>query len=352
MKDVKPTCIKIGEVEGEGLIELSNSRMKTWRRCQVKHDFKYVDKLRPKRKAVPLRRGTWIHSCLEARDSGENWVEVIKKLKAEEYDKLFAEEKVELGDLPTEVFRIMRAYHQHYSKVDLAYETLAVEQQFMIRIPNTKYVITGVIDAIKRHKSSGKVWCFEHKTMKKLPSENFRMSDVQTTLYMKVMVLLAPYLGYKPEDIEGVIIDYISTKAPTIPEVLKSGQLSRRKIFCDRWTYLACIKREGLDPQDYVDFLNKLDENVFFMRVPMARSEAMMKTVFQEIYNTAFQIDKLSGERVSRSADWTCDSPKCEYRDLCLAQMQGLDTKFLIQSQFTRGDEEAHGEAEEDGSDD
>lgn len=352
MKDIKPNCIKIGEVEGTDLIELSVSRLKTWRRCQVKHDFKYVDKLRPKRKAVPLRRGSWVHSCLEARNEGKNWVDVIKQLKADEYDKLFAEEKAELGDLPTEVFRIMRAYHQTYAKVDLVYETIAAEQQFMIRLGKTPFVLTGVIDRIMRNKTNGQIWCQEYKTMKRLPSEDYRLSDIQTTVYVQVLQYLAPYLGYNPKDVMGVIIDYICTKPPTIPDVLKSGELSRRKIFCDRWTYLACLKREGLDPADYEDFLERLDENKFFYRIPMTRSRDMLNNVFKELLITGQQIKNFSGRRVSRSLDWTCDRPKCEYRDLCLAQFQGLDTHFLIESQFTKGGEEVNGKEVEDESDD
>lgn len=347
MKDISPQCIKIGEVEGEGLIELSVSKVKKWRACQKAFDYKYVDKLRPKKKAVALRRGTWIHSCLEARDKGEDWLEVIKKLKKEEYDKLFLEEKAELGDLPMEVLRIMRAYHQTWQKVDAEYEVLRVEQDFMIRLDKTPFVLVGKIDGIRRHKATGKIWCVEHKTMaKSIPTEEFRVTDVQTAIYDWVLEQLAPYIGYKKEDIAGVMFDYIKTKPPTIPDLLKNGQLSQKKIDCDRWTYLACIKKHGLDPKDYTEFLKRLDENMFFTRIPMAKNPVMVKTILRELINTGIQIQQLSGKYTARNLSFTCDRPKCEYRDLCLADLQGANLEFLIKTLYERSDEEDGKETE------
>ncbi|MCU7521975.1 MAG: PD-(D/E)XK nuclease family protein, partial [Ignavibacteria bacterium] len=239
MKEVSPQCIKIGVVEGEeGLLEISISKAKKWQSCQKAFAYRYNDKLRPKKKATALRRGTWVHSCLEQRALGNDWVKVIKDLKAQEYDKLFLEEKVELGDLPTEVFRMMRAYHQTYLKVDAEYETVRAEQDFMIRVPGTKIVLVGKIDAIIRHRVSRKVWIVEHKTVgKDIPSEDYRMSDGQTAVYSWVLEQIAPILGFKPGDVAGVLMDYIKTKPPTIPDMLKNGTMSRRRISCDRYTY-------------------------------------------------------------------------------------------------------------------
>lgn len=351
MKDISPQCIKIGEVEGPGILELSVSKVKKWRSCQQAFDYRYVDKLRPKRKAVALRRGSWIHSCLEARGKGEEWLGVIKKLKKEEYDPLFLEEKVELGDLPTEVFRIMRAYHQTWQRVDAEYEVLRVEQDFMIRLPKTPFVLTGKIDMIIKHKASGQVWCVEHKTMAKgIPTEEFRVTDIQTAIYDWVLEQLAPHIGFDKKDIAGVIFDYIKTKPPTIPEVLKNGQMSQRKIDTDRWTYLACLKKAGLDPKDYTEFMKKLDENIFFMRIPMAKNPKMVKKILTEFINSGRQIEALSGKCVARNLNFTCDRPKCEYRDLCLADLQGANLEFLIKNLYERSDDD--GKETESESDD
>lgn len=350
MKDISESCIKIGVVEGEeGIIEISASRLKKWRSCQMAHDYKYVRGLRPKRKAVPLRKGTWVHACLEARDSGQDWIEVIKKLKAEEYDKLFEEEKVELGDLPKDVFRMMRAYHQTYLNIDKEYETVKCEQDFMIRIPNTKFVLTGRIDKISKHKSTGKIWCFEHKTMKKsIPTEDFRATDIQTAIYIWVMEQIASYLNFKKEDIAGVMFDYIRTKPPTVPKILKNGTMSVAKIDCDRWTYTAELKKHNLNPADYESKLKELDSNVFFVRIPMSRSTSLVKTVMQEVLYSGIQIQAYSGKCPARNLNWTCDRPKCEYRDVCMTELQGGDASILIKLNFTQEGVDEDGNIEED----
>ena len=341
MRNQSDKIIKIGIVEGEeGLLELSNSKAKTWATCQMKYKYKYEDKITPKKKAVPLRKGTWVHQVLEDYDSGKNWVETIKKLRDEEYNKLFEEEKVELGDLPMDVYRMMRAYFQTYKHIDKLHEVIATEQDFMIRVNGTKIVLTGKIDKITRD-SSGKVWIWEHKTMKSTPpTESFRMTDTQTGMYTWVAEKLAPYLGYTKEDIGGIIFDYIKTKPPTIPEKLKNGTTSKRKIDCDWYTYEATVKSHGNDPADYQDMREKLDENVFFVRHVMAKSKVMVKNIIQNMVNTGTQIQTLSPLHVVANLNWTCDRPRCDYRDLCMADLMGHDTKSMISILYDKKEEE------------
>lgn len=349
MKDQSSKIIKIGIVEGEeGLQELSNSKAKTWASCQMKYKYKYVDKLRPRKTAVPLRKGSWVHKVLEDYDSGKDWVATIKNLRDTEYNKLFEEEKVELGDLPKEVYRMMRAYFQTYKQIDELHEVIAVEQDFMIRIPGTKIVVTGKIDKITRHKPSGKIWIWEHKTMKSTPpSENFRMTDTQTALYTWVGEMLAPYLNYKREDIGGIIFDYIKTKPPTIPDKLKDGSTSRRKIDCDWYTYAATVRAHGNDHRDYLDMKEKLSGNVFFVRHQMAKSRTMIRNILQNMVNTGTQIQTLSPLHVVANLNWTCDRPKCEYRELCMGDLMGHDTSSMIKILYEVKEEDDERKEEE-----
>lgn len=350
MKYMTERCIKLGEVDEEGLLEISNSRMKRWNHCQRSHDYRYVDKIKPRKKVRALSLGGLVHNCLEARDTGEEFINVIRKYKKEEFDKLFEEERAELGNIPQDALRIMRAYVNHYKLVDEEWETIACEQDFMIRVPGTKIVITGKIDKIARHKKTGKVWCFEHKTMKKgLPTESFRTTDTQTAIYCWVMMMLAPYLGYHKKDVEGVMFDYLRTKPPTVPQLLKNGTMSKRKLDTDKWTYIEALKKAGLDPADYQDHIDTIESSDYFIRIPMAKSKAIMSCMSQLIINTAHQILKISNTPlVTRNLSYTCDRPKCEYRDLCLAEMQGLDTSSIISLYYTKGDEDNGKERDEE----
>ena len=339
-KEGKST-IDIGECDGAGLVELSVSKAKRWRQCQTAYRYKYVDKLRPVRKARPLTLGSLVHSCLEARAMGGNWVDEIRKFKAGEWSKVFEEEKVELGDIPGDAFRIMRGYHYYYLESDKRYKTIAAEVPFRVRVPGTPVVLVGIIDLIVLDTTDNGIWCIEHKTVKKdIPTEEFKTTDFQTTIYLIVMEYLAPHLNYEPSQIKGVILDYLKTKAPTVPEVLKNGTLSKRKITCDRYTYLDCIKKVGGDPADYEDILEYMDSNVFYKRVPLTKSSDLSSRTLQELVSVGVQILSIHPKYYTRNLSWTCDRPRCEYRDLCIAELQGLDVSTLIKLNFTRESEE------------
>lgn len=354
LKDISEKCIMIGGPFTDDDIEVSVSRIKRWKHCPMSHDYKYVHKLITKQKAVPLTMGSWVHSCLEVRDLGLDWLAKLKEMKTTEYDNMFQEEKVMLGDLPGNVFRIMRAYNQTYLYVDAEWETMSCEQDFMIRIGNTNIILVGKIDKIARHKLSGQVWCWEHKTMKKsIPTEQFRITDVQTAVYIWVMKVIASHLNFDKNQIGGVMFDYIRTKPPTKPRLLKNGTMSKAKIDCDRWTYMAELKKNNLDVKDYEDFIKKLDENVFFVRIPMAKSTTMMELVMKDFIATAEQLQFYSGKTPMRNLSWGCDRPKCEYRDLCIMDLQGSDTSMFIKLRYTKGDEvQDVRREEEDGDDD
>ena len=339
-RDGKVT-IDIGQCDGEDLLELSVSKAKKWRGCQQAYKYRYMDKLIPKMKARPLTLGSLVHLCLENRAEGLNWVKAIQDFKKNEWAKLFDEERIELGDIPTDAYRIMRGYHFFYMESDKRYKTIGSEIPFRVRIEGTPVVLVGIIDLILLDTTDNSIWCFEHKTAKKdIPTEEFRMTDIQTTIYMYVMDKLAPSLGYKASQVKGVVLDYLKTKAPTMPEVLKNGTLSKRKITCDYYTYMECIKGINGDPADYEEILEYMKSNVFYRRVPITKSTAMTELTLKDMVNVGRQIKALSGKCITRNLSWNCDRPKCEYRDLCIAEIQGFDISTLIKISFEKREEE------------
>src|SRR5690606_22681189 len=109
--------------------------------------------------------------------------------------------------------------------------------------------------------------------------DQFRYSDIQSMIYVK----LAPkYLGFPQPD--GVAWNYILKKPPGVPELLKSGELSKRKIMTTPEIYMAEIKRHKLDPKDYADILKQLEENEdkFFHRAYLPVNQKIMDTIYNE----------------------------------------------------------------------
>ena len=67
------------------ILKLSNSKVTTWRKCHMAYHYKYNLKLRPKRKGIALRRGSIIHECIEAYDSGRSWRKPYKEFAKQFY---------------------------------------------------------------------------------------------------------------------------------------------------------------------------------------------------------------------------------------------------------------------------
>jgi hypothetical protein len=345
MEGKTSNCIKIGKLNEAGLTKVSVSRIKAWRKCQQAHDWKYVNKLRRKSKSRPLTIGGWIHSCLEAMDKGDNWIDVLRELKRREYDSLFAEEKAELGDIPTDVMRLMRAYEREYANTR-PYKIIALEQEFLIRMPGTTFVLHGIFDKIAIDEF-GMVWVVEHKTHKRFPDEEQRQTDVQTAVYLWVLSKIADILGIEQNKVGGVLFDYICTKPPTTPQLLKDGSMSKRKIHCDPYTYMVELKKHNLNAKDYSDFIHNLKENEFFRRVQVTRSASSISNIMREILTTCLQIQHLSGKNVAKLLGYGCNVPKCEYRELCFTQLENGDLETIIKLLYDREEKDNDRETDE-----
>src|SRR5947209_8165563 len=94
-------------------IRVSNSKLNTFRRCPNKYRYKYVLKLTPKKRSVQLERGTWMHDLLMTHADGEDWRERHIEL-TKEFENLWEEEREDLGDMPNDCGRLMRAYLRTY----------------------------------------------------------------------------------------------------------------------------------------------------------------------------------------------------------------------------------------------
>jgi len=327
----------------EELIEVSFSELKSWRRCQTMHNFKYVKKLQKKSKSLPLYKGSVTHSCLEYHYRGLDWKDAWKIFR-KEFSKLLSEERAAYGDLPSEVSRMMKGYVAHYKNDEWEVVTdeegkPIVEREFKIRIPNTRIVIKGIIDLVVKDRYG--IWVVDHKTLKKDPPSNeARMSDVQTTLYFWVVLTLCKEWGIEAKKLRGAIFNYIRTEPPKEPELLKNGTMSKRQIDTCWMFYKSSLVKAGLDPKDYSDMKKKLEgsEARFYHRHRMDKPKTLMKMLLQEAVFTAYQIEAFSG-MVARTLDKSCEWG-CDYKDLCYAELQGFDTDGLIKTMYERRTED------------
>jgi hypothetical protein len=312
-------------------MRLSNSKEKTWRRCPKKYEFKYVYKLRPKRRQLTLERGSWLHELLMVHADGHDWEQRHKELTKQFYG-LFEEEREDLGDLPTECFRIMKAYLRTWEIEDRQVRVVDTELDEIIELPNgLRFQI--IVDKITEDKKTGNLIAWDYKTRKNFGDTDSMLLDPQLTRYFWGL----QHMGYKP--LVGVGYDEIRTKPPTMPQTLKSGDLSRAKnIDTDVYTYMSSLRRAGLDPADYQDILAHLARNQrgrFFRRTILPKDPPMVKTMMRELVYSAREIDRAEKRSeyprtfIPNDCKWSC-----EFRDICIAQLHGSDISSMINADF------------------
>lgn len=338
-------------------MKLSHSQITKWRQCQKAWDYRYGQKLVPKRAERPLYVGTWVHSLLEAHYKGEDW----KKAHAvyvRQYNKLFEEEQRQLDrgsskkkndddleSLPSQVERIMASYlwyHRHENA-----ETLATEVRFELPIENpdgVKYILVGVIDRIKRD-ADGLIVIEDHKVWGDLPDESaFHTMDPQLSIYL---MGAEQVLGIQADAIE---YNYIRSVAPTMPSLNKPErkrdadgklikppeyeppELSAKEISTDYPTLFTFLKKNGKDPANYKGVLAPLAaSSPFLKRYRMHRSDIVTAKILRDMNASAREIIN-HGEpvrNITKQCDW------CPYQQLCRGELYDLDMSYLKRDRFT-----------------
>lgn len=317
------------------MLLVSNSKISTWRRCHRAFYYKYVEHLRPKKKAAALQRGSIIHECIEAYDSGRSWRKVLEPFSKEFYENTFSEEILEIGDIPAMVEELMENYQAIYDDDGLEYIGSEVHFEFPL-IPE-KVMIEGYLDAIVVDEE-GRTWVKETKTYAKGPDHDFLVMNTQSSLYLWAMT----QLGYKSS---GTMWDIVRAKQPSAPQWLKSGQLSQRAIDSTPYTVKKWLVAQGLSPDDYPDLMSKVSFDNYFTRTLVRVNSTIAGEVMDDFRSSAIQILEHGGEYKDRNLGKNC--AWCEYKALCQTELQGLDTDFIRKRQYEIHEKEGRPDGKE-----
>src|SRR5688500_1591619 len=129
----------------------------------------------------------------------------------------------------------------------------------------------------------------------------------------------------------------------------KSGDRFSKKLGeSDYYTFASALRRSGLPVEDYSSILDrlkseryqsgKLNTSPFFQRQILERTDASVEQSIRDLTHTALRLadynfDPRFTERVSdRSCEWMCG-----YRDLCVAELHGDQTKQILRN-YRKGD--------------
>jgi hypothetical protein len=323
------------------------SEVKAFRRCQKLHEYAYIQRIQRVRPAAAPYRGTIMHELLNARAKrmmGDK--KSVPLLILMDYEKkwkaLFIEEREMYGEnFIADIRRVWEGYERTYAQDGWKYEysEQSIETTLGPGLPNYQ----GTLDKIVRTKDDRR-WLVDHKTHKSIPTEEQRFQDYQMLLYAWAWNRECD----KGEEIDGIIWDYIRTKAPTIPEQLKNGQLTQRaNLDSDYFTYMAELKRLRLDPGPYAEYLKGLRQRSvdrFYLRVPLPKpSKEMTESVVEDFRSTTRAI--VACKRPARTM--TKDCSWCEFYRLCTAELRGHDANYILKSEYEERKDEETVEEEE-----
>lgn len=316
------------------MFKTSQSKVNTWRRCRFAYHLKYNEKLEPKRKARPLKFGGIIHEMVEADLAGKSPFKVLNDIAKRE-EKLFDAEREMYGNIVEDITAIMTEYFDYWDeqKDKLVYMPIKkkwAEHEFEIEIAKD-IIAKGKIDAFAKYRKLPVL--VEHKSHKNIPNDEHRWRNLQSVFYIRISEML----GWAK--CQGTLWDYIRSKPPTRPKILKAGGMSHAD--CDTLPYVVekTIKENKLNPKIHQDFLMDITNkrSTWFQRVFTPVSKSVVGIVFDEFIATSREMADLSEKRKEKNFGQHC--MWCSYRALCAAELKGHDVDFIKEGEFVREQE-------------
>lgn len=319
------------EQPSNSLFKVSQSKVKTYRRCRQAYHYKYVEELKRKRRPRALVFGTLVHQMIEADANGDDPFELLDQINIKDA-KMFASEKEEYGEIIKDVGVIMYEYFQYWEKNDpiqyIRRKGRSAEHKFEIELfPDV--IWNGKIDANARSKD-GMRWLVEHKSFKRRPNADTRWRNLQSSTYIRAQEIM----GWSPMD--GICWDYIWSKSPGKPGLLKDGKMSQKNLETLPLAVTQAAKDYGLDPKDYREFKKKTESHrqSWFFRVKSAIHKKTVDAMFDDFSLTILDMVNNHGKSKEKNIDNHCSW--CEFEPLCRAQLQGLDYEYVKEREYEK----------------
>lgn len=333
---------------------VSLSAYQAYQTCEQRYKYAYVDRLRTKLRDIAPERGTVFHEYLQAYYSGlkddlkpsaahkrglaailmhrQEFIAAASTAFTLGNESLAAD----YDELSDSLLSMADRYYRNRGYPDSKiYDVVLVE--FSLVAPLAAGIVSdSVIDLVLRDRTSGVVWLVEHKTTKSVPESGLRIRDFQTVLYTKVLELTQGI------HVDGILWNYIRTKDPTVPVLLKAGGVSRNKACDTTWeVYERTVQSAGLNPDDYEDMHEHLADReltVFFPRfehIIVTRPEILLEDyaiTAQEMRRKRSDWERGVSNPV-RTLSRNCSF--CPYYRICEAAIVGGDESDVIRMNFT-----------------
>lgn len=311
------------------------SSAKSWRQCKQQYHYKYVEGLTKKKTKRPFVFGTIVHQMIEAYANDQDPFQVLDSIELEQ-GKYFAKEIEAYGDIINDLRYIMTEYFEHWGDNSLVYikrEGKKAEHKFSIEIFDG-IDFEGKIDAVARAKRMR--WLVEHKTFNRKPTDDDRWRNLQSCVYIRA-------LEVEGLPVEGTVWDYIKSKPPVRPDILKNGEMSHKNIDSLPSVVLDVIKEHKLNKKLHTEFIALMKDNRsnYFSRVFTPVTQEITDNIYGDFLLTAQEMAEGHGKQKIKTIGLHC--AYCDYQELCRTELTGGDVDFIKEHNYvteTDGDEE------------
>lgn len=304
-------------------LSLSTSAFNDAARCLKKYEYRWVEGLVPLPRDVRpvMRRGIWIHRCLQLADRNEDWLTELNVMSDWALRHDVEQEQVET--LQRETHDLVTDYLAYWLGRDDPlgpWEMVGSEEH--IRWQATpKLALTSSVDVLKRDKH-GRVWIWERKTTQEIPDSDWRTVDPQTMLQ---------YIECRKTGVEvaGIIFDYIGTRPGASLRVKNDGHLyagdesksTRARHFK---ATEAEMRAKGAD-EDYIEFIRQrvVSDGDWFQRYPTMRPDENAEVTLKDVAGVVRGILESDHRgHYPRSINLLDCRLFCPYGKLCMREYQ------------------------------
>ena len=294
----------------------SHTSVKLYQRCAKKYEYKYIRRLDPEYRPAHLERGSRLHQGLALYHT---------------YDPAFADWILDADKEDTD---ILFRYAEKWQDDDIDWTVEHAEEEFELEMG--PYTLRFIPDLVIRHR--GELWVVDHKTTANIPDEwdPYNMTDFQHLLYVAgIQEQLGPVAGF--------MFNYIRTKPPTQPKLIKDGSriAAVRTLDTDYNTLHEFARKTGqLEDPDVIDKLNILKHSPdrFFQRHWLPVSQSAVQEAVRDTYGVMSEISAREAGRlpggfprhVVGSYGGMSSCARCEYQPLCHTELLGIEVDVEV----------------------
>jgi hypothetical protein len=326
------------------VVNLHTSDIRRFKACR--RQWRYSSPLwyakAPKKTPAPLARGKVWHKGFEPLYASETlydgeyaagvfreaYLDVVRHDRANgaTYE---AEEINEALNMGATILPMYAAW----AKKNDNFKVIEAEQRYQIPLIETDDTIVNFTwRADQIIEKRGKWWIHDFKTVGTLPTDpSFLDFDEQITGYLKASEL------YFQRPFVGAVFTYILAVQPSEPELTLKGKLSMdKRMRTTPEIYYRKLLELGLDPREYKDFLQHLNQRQWFVRFEIMKTAAEKDILWEEHKRLALQM--IDPGVFIYKAPKPLECQMCSFKSPCLVENTGRNFEIILENEFVNAE--------------